>query len=252
MAYALRLSGVSKRFGSASALDSVSLDVEPGQVVSIIGPSGAGKSTLLRCVGLHAIDSGHIMLGDSAVITPQSSDAELRELRNSVGHIFQDFHLWPHKTVLENICLAPIVVKGIPKHAAMAAALGLLERFDLSEKAGSYPDSLSGGQKQRVAIARALAMEPKVLLMDEITSALDPELAGSVAKTVRSLAREGMAVIAVTHDMGFAADISDKVAFMESGKLVECGTPKEMLFNPQNARTREFIGATLMEKNKTR
>jgi len=245
MANSLKISGISKRFGETVALELVSLEALPGQVVSIIGPSGSGKSTLLRCIGLQGIDSGHIALGSDAIVTPQSGDGEIRALRNGVGHVFQDFHLWPHKTVLENVCLAMIEVKKMPRHVAMAKAIALLERFGLQGKAGCYPDALSGGQRQRVAIARALAMEPKVLLMDEITSALDPELAGSVAKTVRELAREGTTILAVTHDMGFAADISDRVIFMDKGRVVEEGTPAEILAFPKNERTKEFIGASL-------
>jgi ABC-type polar amino acid transport system ATPase subunit len=243
MGHALTLAGVSKRFGSIAALDSVSLETAPGQVVSIIGPSGAGKTTLLRCIGLQGIDEGCVRIGSEVAIIPQSGEAELRALRNSVGHIFQEFHLWPHKTVLENVCLAPIMVKGAPKHVAAARALGLLERFGLQAKAASYPDSLSGGQKQRVAIARALAMEPKVLLMDEITSALDPELAGSVARMVRELAREGTTILAVTHDMNFAADVSDRIVFLDRGRIVEMGTPSELLLSPKSSRMRDFLGA---------
>jgi len=245
---AITITNLTKRFEGAAVLDSVSLSAEAGRVISIVGPSGAGKTTLLKCVGLHRIDGGSIAIGESAIITPHSTESERHSFRKHVGHIFQDFHLWPHKTVLENVSLAPIVVKGVQREIAIARASALLSRFGIDEKWDCYPDALSGGQKQRVAIARAFAMEPKILLMDEITSALDPELTGSFTKIIRSLAQSGVTVLNVTHNMDFASEVSDEIAFLDRGRLVEIAKPHDLFFYPHEQRTREFISACLAGK----
>ncbi|MFA6214838.1 MAG: amino acid ABC transporter ATP-binding protein [Candidatus Micrarchaeia archaeon] len=246
MADLICIEGISKNLGSKPVLSGLSFTLRAGEVATLIGQSGSGKTTLLRCIsGLHRVDEGRIVLENKAAITPHSGEGELARFRQSVGYVFQDFHLWPHKTVLENVALAPTVAKGIPKEAAVAKALFLLSKLGLKDKADEYPASLSGGQKQRAAIARALAMEPKLLLLDEATSALDPELVARLALIVRNLASEGVAVLAVTHDMGFSADVSNRVLFMEDGKIAESGTPQEVLFSPKGAGTKKFIGACL-------
>jgi polar amino acid transport system ATP-binding protein len=238
----VELLGASKSFEGLAVLDGIDFSIGAGQVVAIIGPSGAGKTTLLRCISaLHKIDRGTVSICGSATITPSSGEDELARFRQSVGYVFQDFHLWPHKTVLENLCLAPVAVKKVPREAAVARAMELLKKFGLAHKAGEYPDALSGGQMQRVAIARALAMEPKIVLMDEITSALDPELVGSVSRMVRALAADGVAVIVVTHNLEFASEVADRMVFMDKGKIIESGKPAELLANPTSERLREFI-----------
>lgn len=241
---ALKVAGISKRYDKP-ILDSVSLHVLPGEVVSIIGPSGAGKTTLLRCIsGLAQIDSGQIHLGEEAIITPASGKGGLSKILGRVGLVFQDFHLWPHMTVLENVAYAPWQLGISTKDAATVRASKLLEKFGLSSKAGAYPEDLSGGQKQRVAIARALAANPKVLLLDEITSSLDPELVGSIAAIVRGLAKEGISVLLVTHNMDFASGVSDRIVFLDNGRIVEEGSPLEIFGNPKHGRTKEFISAS--------
>jgi len=233
----LALRNVVKRFGAHTVLDDVSLDVEAGEVVAIIGRSGSGKSTLLRCInGLETIDGGHVV---AAGVPVQPS--RIREVRRFVGMIFQSFNLFPHLSALENVALPQIVINRTPKEEARAKAARLLERVQLSARAHAYPSNLSGGQQQRVAIARALALEPRVLLCDEITSALDPEMVGEVLDVVAELAKGGMTMMLVTHEMGFARQAADRVVFMHEGRIAEQGTPAELLDRPRTAPLQQFV-----------
>jgi polar amino acid transport system ATP-binding protein len=235
----LALDGVGKRFGSTEVLRSISLDLREHQVMSLIGPSGCGKSTLLRCINaLEPIDTGVIRIGGERVSGP---GVDLNRLRREVGIVFQSYNLFPHMTVLENVTLAPRRVLGMPRAEADATAEQLLRRIGLWEKAREYPERLSGGQQQRVAIARALAMGPRLLLLDEITSALDPELIGEVLGIVRELAAEGMTMVLATHEMTFARDVSDIVCFLADGTICESGPPDAVLTNPQQERTQAFL-----------
>ena len=235
----VEIKDVHKRYGAFEVLKGLSLDVERHQVVCLIGPSGCGKSTLLRCInGLEPIQGGEIRLHDDRVSGP---GVDLDALRRDVGIVFQSYNLFPHMTVLENITLAPIRVLGLQRAAAEERALALLKRIGLDAKAGEYPDRLSGGQQQRVAIVRALAMEPMVLLLDEITSALDPELVAEVLNIVRDLARDGMTILMATHEMGFAKEVSSKVCFLESGVVHEEGPPERIFKEPTSERTRLFL-----------
>jgi polar amino acid transport system ATP-binding protein len=230
---------VTKRYGAFEVLKGLSMNVEAHDVVCLIGPSGCGKSTLLRCInGLEEIQGGEIRLHDDRVSGP---GVDLDALRRDVGIVFQSFNLFPHMTVLENITLAPVRVLGLARKDAEARARQLLGRIGLEAKAGEYPDRLSGGQQQRVAIVRALAMEPMVLLLDEITSALDPELVAEVLGIVRHLASEGMTILMATHEMGFARDVSSKVCFLEGGIVHEEGPPERIFKNPGSERTRGFL-----------
>jgi polar amino acid transport system ATP-binding protein len=230
---------VGKRFGSTEVLRSISLDLREHQVMSLIGPSGCGKSTLLRCINaLEPIDTGVIRIGGERVSGP---GVDLNRLRREVGIVFQSYNLFPHMTVLENVTLAPRRVLGMPRAEADATAEQLLRRIGLWEKAREYPERLSGGQQQRVAIARALAMGPRLLLLDEITSALDPELIGEVLGIVRELAAEGMTMVLATHEMTFARDVSDIVCFLADGTICESGPPDAVLTNPQQERTQAFL-----------
>jgi polar amino acid transport system ATP-binding protein len=235
----LTLDNVRKTFGSSEVLRSVSLQLGEHQVLSLIGPSGCGKSTLLRCVNaLESIDSGVIYLDDERVSGP---GVDVNRLRRHVGIVFQSYNLFPHMTVLDNITLAPRRVLRKPRAEAEATAERLLRRIGLWEKAREYPDRLSGGQQQRAAIARALAMEPRLLLLDEITSALDPELVGEVLGMVRELAAEGMTMVLATHEMSFARDVSDLVCFLDGGAICESGPPEAILANPRQPRTQAFL-----------
>jgi polar amino acid transport system ATP-binding protein len=226
-----------KRYGKQTVLHGVDLDVAPGEVVAIIGRSGSGKSTLLRCVnGLETIDGGHVR-ADGIEVTP----ASLRAVRRSVGMIFQSFNLFPHLTALDNVALPQIVIHGKPRDEARANAAQLLERVQLSDRAHAYPPNLSGGQQQRVAIARALSLSPRVLLCDEITSALDPEMVGEVLDVVAELARGGMTMLLVTHEMGFARHAAHRIVFMHEGKVCEQGPPAQLLDSPQTAPLRQFV-----------
>jgi polar amino acid transport system ATP-binding protein len=244
---------VRKRFGSFHALDGVDLQVAPTQVVCLIGPSGSGKSTFLRCINhLEQIDGGILEVDGELVGYRRQGDKlyELRdrevcEKRSEIGMVFQRFNLFPHMTALENVVEAPIHVKRERRAAAAEHARALLERVGLSDKADSYPAQLSGGQQQRVAIARALAMRPKLMLFDEPTSALDPELVGEVLDVMRGLAEEGMTMVVVTHEMGFARGVADAVAFMDRGVIVEAGPPAQVLGSPQHERTRAFLSKVL-------
>jgi len=234
--------GLRKRFGANEVLKGIDLDVKRGEVVAIIGKSGSGKSTLLRCInGLEAFQEGSLEVEGAAL---KHGDARaMRELRQHVGMIFQSFNLFPHLTVGRNVMLAPMRVKARDRAAAEASARKLLARVGLAEKFDAWPDQLSGGQQQRVAIARALAMEPSVLLCDEITSALDPELVGEVLKVVESLADDGMTLLMVTHEMTFARKVSDRVVFMHAGRIHEMGPPQQVFGDPQTAELRQFLAA---------
>ena len=228
-----------KFFGQVQALKDVSLAVKPGQVVLVIGPSGSGKSTLLRSINrLEPLTSGEIWL-DNEQLTHHMSD--IRRIREEIGMVFQSFNLFPHLTARENVRLAPVVVKRIPKEAADAAALALLARVGLADKADSYPSQLSGGQQQRVAIARALAMTPKVMLFDEPTSALDPEMIKEVLDVMLALAQDGMTMLVVSHEMGFAKAAADEVIFMDQGEIIEAGSPDELFEHPREERTKRFL-----------
>ncbi|HEY2478453.1 MAG TPA: amino acid ABC transporter ATP-binding protein [Solirubrobacterales bacterium] len=247
----LHLKGIHKRFGGLEVLKGVDLEVAKGEVICILGPSGSGKSTLLRCVNLLAPpEEGAIFLeGQDICKGPGSGTGEaswnLDFVRQRVGMVFQQFNLFPHKTALQNVTLAPQRVLGKSKAEAEEKGRGLLERVGLGDRLGQYPETLSGGQQQRVAIARALAMEPHVMLFDEVTSALDPELVKEVLDTMRELADEGMTMLVVTHEMGFAKEVGDQVVFMDGGVVVEQGDPKQVLDNPREERTQKFLGLVL-------
>jgi len=235
----ISLRNVTKSFGSHTVLDGVSLDIDAGQCVSLIGPSGSGKSTLLRCINLlEPIDNGEILLDGTDISVP---GLDANPVRRRIGMVFQSYNLFPHMSVLQNITLSPVRALGAQKATANARALELLERFGLADKASSYPDQLSGGQQQRVAIVRALAVEPEVLLLDEITSALDPELVGEVLDVVRELKQSGMTLVLATHEMGFARDTSDVVCVLDGGHIIERGDPKDVLTNPQSERAQQFL-----------
>ncbi|RNC67421.1 MAG: amino acid ABC transporter ATP-binding protein [Desulfuromonadales bacterium] len=234
---------VVKRYGELRALDRVSFDVSEGEKVVIIGPSGSGKSTLLRSLNrLEQIDGGSIVVDGIDLYAPAT---DINALREEVGMVFQSFNLFPHKTVLENITLAQIVVRKRTQVEAEAKAKALLAKVGLAEKADAYPGKLSGGQQQRVAIARALAMDPKLMLFDEPTSALDPEMIGEVLDVMKNLALEGMTMVVVTHEMGFAREVADRVIFMDYGKIVEEGTPEHFFQNPTHERTKLFLSQIL-------
>ena len=235
----ISLRGLCKSYGSHVVLNNVSLDIAEGSVVTLIGPSGSGKSTLLRCLNLlEPIDDGEIHL-DGVDISIPGLDAN--PVRRRIGMVFQNFNLFPHMSVMENIILSPTRTLGIPKAAARLKALELLERFALADKADSYPDQLSGGQQQRVAIVRALAIEPEVLLLDEITSSLDPELVGEVLDVVRELKASGMTLVLATHEMGFARDTSDVVCILDGGNIIEQGTPSQVFTAPKSERAQQFL-----------
>ena len=235
----VRARDVEKYYGDFRALCGVSLDVREGEVVVICGPSGSGKSTLLRCInGLERIQAGDIVVDGMSVRDPRT---DLKKLRSEVGMVFQSFNLYPHMTALRNITLAPIKVRGLNRQEADAIAHELLRKVGIPDKAGSYPSELSGGQQQRVAIARSLAMRPKVMLFDEATSALDPEVIHEVLNVMLTLAREGMTMVVVTHEMGFAREVADRVVFMDAGLIVETAPPKEFFLSPREERTRRFL-----------
>ena len=236
---AVELHGVRKSFGEEEVLHGIDLEVEEHQVVCLIGASGSGKSTLLRCVNLlEPIDEGRIVVGGEEVTAP-GVDAD--RVRRGIGIVFQAYNLFPHMTVLRNVTLAPREVLGKSKAEADAEALELLRRFGLAERAGDYPDRLSGGQQQRVAIVRALAMRPKLMLLDEVTSALDPELVGEVLNVIRELAAGGMTMLIATHEMGFAREIANRVCFLDGGVILEQGPPEQIFSEPQEPRTRQFL-----------
>ena len=242
-----------KRFGTLEVLRDVSLEVQPGEVVVVIGPSGSGKSTLLRClIGIEAPEAGEVYIYGQLFIRRDGGDrgplrrtAEIRRIQRAMGMVFQQFSLFPHLTVLRNIMLAPIRALAVSEAAARSRAEALLAKVGLEDKALAYPDKLSGGQKQRVAIARALALEPKIMLFDEVTSALDPELIHEVLSVMRGLASEGMTMVVVTHEMGFAHKVADKVVFMDEGMVVEEGKPATIFGGAREPRTRSFIEKVL-------
>jgi polar amino acid transport system ATP-binding protein len=239
MANVLELVDIRKSFGKELVLNHLSLSVPEHTATVLIGASGSGKSTLLRCINLlESIDDGQIFLDGSEISDPLIN---VDEVRRKLGMVFQSFNLFPHKTVLENITLAPIKVQGKTKEVAIEIAQKLLKRFDLADKADQYPDRLSGGQQQRVAIIRSLAINPRLLLLDEITSALDPVLVNEVLSIVRDLKGDGMTMVLATHEMGFATQVADEVCFLESGNILERGSAKEVLHNPKNAKTQEFL-----------
>jgi polar amino acid transport system ATP-binding protein len=241
----LSLQNVCKRFGNLEVLRGVSVDVNRGEVVCVIGPSGSGKSTLLRCVNLlEPPEEGRILL-EGKEITGKDAVEGIDFVRRRVGMVFQQFNLFPHKSALENVCIAQEKVLDRSRAEARAKAEALMSRVGMADKIGEYPDRLSGGQQQRVAIARALAMDPHVMLFDEVTSALDPELVKEVLDVMRELANEGMTMIVVTHEMGFAREVGSRVVFMDQGLVVEEGPPPEVLENPQQERTKRFLGLVL-------
>ncbi|MFY9303075.1 amino acid ABC transporter ATP-binding protein [Candidatus Sordicultor fermentans] len=241
--WVIKVSNLNKYFGSNHVLRDINFQVKFGEVVSIIGASGSGKSTLLRCLnGLEPIQSGEIIV-DGVKINGEKVD--LSRIRQSIGMIFQSFNLFPHMSVLDNVILAPHRVKKIPRREAEEIALELLGKVGLAEKAHSYPYQLSGGQKQRVAIARALAMNPKVMMFDEPTSALDPETVNDVLDVMKELAKEGMTMIVVTHEMGFAREVSQRVMHIDEGRILEEGTPEEIFYHPRNPRTRAFLSKVI-------
>lgn len=232
-----------KSFGDLEVLKGIDAEVKEQEVVCVIGPSGSGKSTFLRCLNLlESITSGEVIINGENLNNPK---VNINQLRSKVGMVFQHFNLFPHKTVLENITLGPMKVKKMSQKEAENVAIPLLEKVGLSDKANVHPDSLSGGQKQRVAIARALAMDPEVMLFDEPTSALDPELIGDVLEVMKDLAREGMTMVVVTHEMGFAREVGDRVIFMDEGVIMEEGDPEDIFSNPQNERTQSFLSKIL-------
>jgi glutamine transport system ATP-binding protein len=239
----IKVSNLKKSFGNLEVLKGINAHIREREVVVVIGPSGSGKSTFLRCLNLlEDFDEGEIIIDG---INIKEKQTNINKVREEVGMVFQRFNLFPHMTVLDNITLAPIKVRKWPREKAEAKAMELLQKVGLQEKANAYPDSLSGGQAQRVAIARALAMEPKVMLFDEPTSALDPEMVGEVLAVMKQLANEGMTMVVVTHEMGFAREVGDRVLFMDGGYIVEEGTPSEIFDHPKHERTKLFLPTVL-------
>lgn len=243
MAEKVRVRNLCKSFGSLEVLKNINLTVEEGEVVVLIGPSGSGKSTLLRCLNrLEESTSGEITVDGNRI---SDKTINISKVRENIGMVFQQFNLFPHLTVKKNIMMAPIDRKKMSRAEAESRALELLERVGLSDKADSYPHQLSGGQQQRIAIARALAMNPDIMLFDEPTSALDPEMVGEVLAIMKKLAEDGMTMVVVTHEMGFARDVADRVIFMSDGNIIEEGTPEEIFTNPKESRTRDFLNRVL-------
>lgn len=239
----IKVENLKKNYGKNEVLKNISIDVKEGEVVCVIGPSGSGKSTFLRCLNkLEESTSGTIIVDDIDINDPKTN---IDMFRAEIGMVFQHFNLFPHKNVKENIMLAPVTLKRMTKEEAEKTAMRLLKRVGLEDKADQYPSQLSGGQKQRVAIARALAMNPKIMLFDEPTSALDPEMVGEVLKVMKELAQEGMTMVVVTHEMGFAREVSDRVIFMDGGYIVEEGTPDEVTNHPHEERTINFLNQVL-------
>ena len=239
----IHVNNLHKSFGKNDVLKGINEHIKKGEVVVVIGPSGSGKSTFLRCLNLlEEPTSGEIVFEGNSITDKK---VDINKIREKMGMVFQQFNLFPHKTVLENLTIAPIKVKGISKAEAEKKAFELLERVGLTDKAKAYPSSLSGGQKQRIAIARALAMEPDVMLFDEPTSALDPEMVGEVLSVMKDLAKDGMTMVVVTHEMGFAKEVGDRILFMDAGNIVEQGTPEEIFSHPKNSRTIDFLSKVL-------
>jgi len=254
--FVLQAHDIYKKFGSLEVLKGVSLQVQKGEVIAIIGPSGSGKSTFLRCLNyLETIDKGKIEINGEIMVSNgpnghavYSSDREISKMRRSMGMVFQNFNLFPHKSVLENLTMAPIMVKQMDRSEAEDKARELLNKVGLAQKVNNYPFELSGGQQQRVAIARALAMEPDIMCFDEPTSALDPELTGEVLQVMKDLALEDMTMIVVTHEIGFAREVADRVLFMDDGLIVEEGTAEEVIVHPREERTQAFLSKVLMAR----
>ncbi|SDO02064.1 amino acid ABC transporter ATP-binding protein, PAAT family [Psychrobacillus sp. OK028] len=239
----IKVENLKKSFGDLEVLKDINVEINQQEVVVVIGPSGSGKSTFLRCLNkLEETTSGIILLNN---IDLTDKKININKVREDIGMIFQQFNLFPHKTVLENIIIAPMRIRKKSRKEAEKIAFNLLEKLGLVEKAGVYPDSLSGGQKQRIAIARALAMEPKVMLFDEPTSALDPEMVGEVLNVMKELAKEGMTMVIVTHEMGFAREVGDRVIFMDEGYIIEEAHPSQLFSNPQHERTKAFLSKIL-------
>ncbi|GAX87937.1 general L-amino acid transport system ATP-binding protein [Lebetimonas natsushimae] len=239
----IQMKDIQKYYGNFHALKGVNFDVNKGEVVVVCGPSGSGKSTLIRCINrLEDIDSGKLIVDGKDLYDKKTN---INKLRQEVGMVFQHFNLFPHLTILENITLAPIKVKKMPKKEAEELAMNLLERVKIPHQANKYPSELSGGQKQRVAIARTLAMKPKIILFDEPTSALDPEMIGEVLDVMKELARENYTIVCVTHEMGFAREVSDRIVFMDAGQIVEENTPEEFFNNPKTDRAKKFLSEIL-------
>ena len=235
----IKVKNLKKQFGNNVVLKDISVEIEKGEVISVIGPSGSGKSTFLRCInGLEEFDGGHILVDNEDMA---DKNLNIDKLREKIGMVFQSFNLFTQLKVLENIILDPVTLKKMSKEEAKVKAKELLKKVGLEEKADFYPSSLSGGQKQRVAIARALAMNPEAILFDEPTSALDPEMVGEVLQVMKSLAKDGMTMVVVTHEMGFAREVCDRVIFMADGEIVEQGSPNDVFLNPQHERTQNFL-----------
>ncbi|TGY40139.1 amino acid ABC transporter ATP-binding protein [Clostridium sartagoforme] len=239
----INVKNLHKCFGENEVLKGINESIKKGEVVVVIGPSGSGKSTFLRCLNLLEVPTDGEIIFEDKNITDKNTN--INEIREKMGMVFQQFNLFPHKTVLSNLTIAPINVKNKSKAEAEKKAKDLLKKVGLLEKADAYPASLSGGQKQRIAIARALAMEPDVMLFDEPTSALDPEMVGEVLSVMKDLAKEGMTMVVVTHEMGFAREVGDRILFMDGGNIVEQGTPEEIFDNPKNPRTQDFLSKVL-------
>ncbi|TCS83298.1 amino acid ABC transporter ATP-binding protein [Tepidibacillus fermentans] len=239
----IKVEGLYKQYGDLEVLKGIDIEIQPKEVVCIIGPSGSGKSTFLRCLNkLEDFQAGKVIVRGEDLSDPK---IDVNKVRTHVGMVFQHFNLFPHMTVLENITIAPIKVLGMEKSKAEEIAKKYLGKVGLLDKANAYPDQLSGGQKQRVAIARALAMEPDVMLFDEPTSALDPEMVGEVLEVMKQLAKEGMTMVVVTHEMGFAREVADRVVFMDQGQIIEEGKPEEIFSQPRHARTQSFLSKVL-------
>ncbi len=239
----VKVTGLYKNFGDLEVIKGIDLEISEGEVVCLIGPSGSGKSTILRCLNRLEESSAGTIEVDGFEIS--NKKININKVRENIGMVFQQFNLFSHKTVKQNIMFAPVELKKMTVHQAEEKALQLLQRVGLSDKADAYPHQLSGGQQQRVAIARALAMNPDIMLFDEPTSALDPEMVGEVLQVMKELAQEGMTMVVVTHEMGFARDVADRVIFMSDGVIVEEGTPEEIFTNPKNPRTKEFLSCVL-------
>lgn len=242
----VRIQNLNKHFGSLHVLNNIDLEIIPGEVVVVIGASGSGKSTLIRCInGLEEFQSGSLSVDGNTLKPNGKSSQALQTIRTEVGMVFQQFNLFPHLSVIDNITLAPMKVRGWSRNDAVATAKRLLDRVGISDQADKYPSQLSGGQQQRVALARALAMEPRLMLFDEPTSALDPEMIGEVLDAMRELAKEGMTMVIVTHEMGFAREVADRVIFIHKGEITEQGPPEQLFDTPQHERTQSFLARVL-------
>ncbi len=239
----IKVHNLHKQFGELEVLKGIDEHITQGEVVAIIGPSGSGKSTFLRCLNLlESVTEGEVLVDDEPINDPK---VDVNRIRQKMGMVFQQFNLFPHLTIMENITLAPVLLKKMTKPEAIERGMELLKRVNLAEKADAYPAQLSGGQKQRVAIARALAMDPEIMLFDEPTSALDPEMVGEVLDVMKDLAKSGMTMVIVTHEMGFAREVASRVLFMDQGIVMESGTPEQIFGNPQNERTKNFLSKVL-------